>query len=102
MARRGEYKPKRKAVQDTERYKLTYLPLIAWAKAHAGNSPTVYGLAESEKMSYSTVRKHVNELIADGLLERRDGEIIIVGAEWYPPVSDTDGVREFAPPELAS
>lgn len=64
--------------------------LIDYAKLHVGNSPSLRDLTREAKkvgykMSLSAVRQHVTKLEAERRLERKDGKLIVIGADWQPP-----------------
>jgi repressor of nif and glnA expression len=64
--------------------------LCDYADDHVGNSPSLRDLhREVRKIGYrislSAVRQHVTKLEAERRLERKDGKLIVVGADWFPP-----------------
>jgi hypothetical protein len=64
--------------------------IIDYAHRHVGNSPSLRDLTREArslgyKMSLSAVRQHVTKLEAERRLERRDGKLIVIGADWLPP-----------------
>lgn len=78
-------KPKRQ----TRRDELMQV-IIDYAHRHVGNSPSLRDLTREAKslgyrMSLSAVRQHVTKLEAEHRLERRDGKLIVIGADWLPP-----------------
>jgi hypothetical protein len=36
-------------------------------------------------MCLSALRAHLDKLVDDGRLEKRDGRLIVVGSSWTPP-----------------
>jgi hypothetical protein len=82
--RGGARQQQKLPIEKTARYG-AYLKLCSWAADHGGNSPTERGLVSILGKSHSTVRWYVRDLISDGLLERIDGELVVVGATWKPP-----------------
>jgi Fe2+ or Zn2+ uptake regulation protein len=70
--------------------------IIEYAKEHVGNSPSMRDLMLAMKkrgqaMSISTIRQHVTKLEAENRLERRNGKLIVVGANWQQPHRRTPG-----------
>lgn len=79
------FKPKRQ----TRRDELMQV-IIDYAHRHVGNSPSLRDLTREARslgyrMSLSAVRQHVTKLEAEHRLERRDGKLIVIGADWLPP-----------------
>lgn len=76
----------------------TYNFIINYAKTHGGNSPSYGKIAAGCGFSKPTAFASVKQLVTAGLLEQRDGEIIIAGANLLVPgelgqggtVSDAD------------
>jgi len=67
-----------------KRYKV-YAYIIRYAKEHNGVTPSFLHLARHFDRSYSTVRGHIYELIAERLLRIEDRQIIVEDSEWIPP-----------------
>lgn len=64
--------------------------LIDYAKAHVGNSPSIRDLlAELHKRKYTmgrgTLHVHLIKLEAEQRIRRKDGKLIVIGADWIPP-----------------
>lgn len=64
--------------------------LIDYADAHVGNSPSIRDLhAEmlscGYTMSRGTLHVHLTKLQAERRLERVDGKLIVIGADWLRP-----------------
>jgi hypothetical protein len=65
--------------------------LIAYAREHGGNSPSVRGLwiefkrRKKAKMAYGVFLRHIERLEAEGKIARRDGVIVVSGAGWRAP-----------------
>lgn len=63
-----------------------YAAIVEYAAAHGGHTPSYRQLQEIASISStSVVGFHVNRLIKDGELERKDGHIIVIGGVWTPP-----------------
>lgn len=61
-----------------------------YADAHVGNSPSQRDLLRAlEKCGYAlskgTLQTHLLKLQAEGRLQRKDGKLIVTGADWIPP-----------------
>jgi hypothetical protein len=80
---------RRKSLEESQRYQVVYRALVDFAHSHSGASPTVRGLTQilRGQMSYSTVWRHVNQLVDDGLIERVDGVLVIRDSDWHPPAA---------------
>ena len=64
--------------------------LCDYADEHVGNSPSIRDLLrEMHKRGYTmgrgTLQVHLVKLEAERRLERRDGKLIVIGADWIPP-----------------
>lgn len=75
----------------TRRYEI-FEVLCDYAEDHVGNSPSFRDLlAELKKRGYkmtlSTLRIHITKLEAERVLERRDGKLIVIDADWIRPDS---------------
>jgi len=67
--------------------------LCQYAAEHKGNSPSLRDLlTEMHKHGYAigqtTLYFHLTYLEGQGVLERRDGKLIVVKSEWTPPPFD--------------
>lgn len=64
--------------------------LCNYALVHNGNSPSVRDLlTELHNLGYEighgTLTHYLGTLENQGMLERRDGKLIIINSEWIPP-----------------
>jgi repressor of nif and glnA expression len=64
--------------------------LCDYADSHVGNSPSLQDLCNEMKkrgyqISVGTIRTHMTKLIAEQRIERRDGKLIVIGADWLHP-----------------
>ena len=68
-----------------------YKFIVKWAMEHKGNTPSQRQIAAAIGVAGSTVHYHTQTLISQGLLERLDGELCVVRAQFdtEPDVFDT-------------
>ncbi len=60
--------------------------IVQFKRDHDGNAPTVRQIGAALTInSTSTVYYYLNCLARAGMIERKDGRILIVGAEWKAP-----------------
>lgn len=59
--------------------------ILDWAIAHQGNTPSQRQIAAGCGCSNSTAHHHTQVLIGRGLLERKDGELIVVRSTFSVP-----------------
>ena len=59
--------------------------IAEYAKANNGPTPTVSEIAYGRKLSRVTVYRHLDDLELRGLIEMRNGKIIIPDSTWIPP-----------------
>ncbi len=64
--------------------------IIDYAQMHLGNSPSQRDLMLEMKrrghaLSLSAIRQHLTKLEAEQRVVRRDGKLIVVGANWERP-----------------
>ena len=69
--------------------------LCDYADDHVGNSPSERDLwlemkSRGYKISHSTVRTHILKLMVEHRVERKDGKLIIVGADWIRPEENSN------------
>ena len=69
-----------------------------FAVDHCGNTPSLGEIARQFKISRNTVYSHTLKLVNDGRAKWIDGEFILVGAEYVPPVpqAPVQAVMRFA------
>lgn len=68
-----------------EPHEITYEKILEYAAQFNGNIPPVHFLREKLGYTRFTIYVHLNRLILEGKLDRRDGILVILGAEWKPP-----------------
>lgn len=61
-----------------------------YADQHIGNSPSVRDLlfamkSRGYKISQGTIQIHLVKLQAERRIDRLDGKLIVIGADWIPP-----------------
>lgn len=59
--------------------------ICRYAREHWGPSPSIREVAIEFGLNYTTVYRHIKRLIAEERLEMRDGKLMVVGANWFPP-----------------
>lgn len=64
-----------------------FLFIAEYADAHVGNTPSLGEIARAFNLKRSTVYTHTLKLVNDGRALWRDGELILIGSEFYPPTN---------------
>jgi len=65
-----------------------YRAILAYCGEHGGNTPTIRELMDIVGISSTSVVGYsINQLIDMGLLEVIDRKLVVVGAQWTPPVT---------------
>lgn len=64
--------------------------LCDYADDHIGNSPSIRDLLQEMHkrgycMSRGTLQVHIVKLQAERRIDRKDGKLIVIGADWIPP-----------------
>lgn len=64
--------------------------LCDYADAHVGNSPSIRDLLHEMRnrgyiISRGTLQIHLVKLQSERRIDRVDGKLIVVGADWIPP-----------------
>lgn len=64
--------------------------LCDYADAHIGNSPSIRDLLQEMrgrgyKISRGTLQIHLVKLQSERRIDRVDGKLIVIGADWIPP-----------------
>lgn len=59
--------------------------IAEWAIDHTGNTPSLGEIARAFKIERSTVYIHTLKLVNEGRAKWLDGELILVGSEFWPP-----------------
>lgn len=62
-----------------------YKYICEYSKEHIGNSPSIREVAFHFDRSYSTVYRHIQQLIEEDRLDWDDGKLIVLNAEWKAP-----------------
>ena len=61
--------------------------ICEYADGHNGPTPSIREVAFHFRRSYSTVYRHIQQLVEECRLEWRDGKLIVVDAQWLPPLN---------------
>lgn len=59
--------------------------IVQYAIDHHGPTPSIREIAHHFALAYTTCYHHIDALIAEGLLDKRDGKLIVSGAQWVSP-----------------
>lgn len=59
--------------------------IVDYAASHYGPTPSIREIAQHFDLAYTTVYHHVNALIDEGYLDKRDGKLIVMGGQWVSP-----------------
>lgn len=59
--------------------------ICEYAHKHNGPTPSIREVAFYFDRSYSTVYRHIQQLVEEQRLEWRDGKLIVVESRWLPP-----------------
>jgi len=63
----------------------TYYWIIEYAKKSTGPTPTVAEIANGRRLSRTTIRQHLAELVDMGYIKLHEGKISVVNSKWIPP-----------------
>lgn len=64
--------------------------ICEYADEHNGPTPSIREVAFYFRRSYSTVYRHIQQLVEEHRLEWRDGKLIVVASSWLPPENEWD------------
>ncbi len=56
--------------------------IVQYAIEHKGPTPTIREIAQHFRLAYTTCYYHIELLIKEGHLQKRDGKLIVTGAQW--------------------
>jgi hypothetical protein len=59
--------------------------IIDYADSKNGPTPTIWEIAESKRLPYSTVYHHIQKLQIWQRITILDNKLVVNGSEWLPP-----------------
>lgn len=59
--------------------------IVDYALSHQGPTPSIREIAHHFDLAYTTVYHHIDALMTEGYLEKRDGKLIVTGGQWVSP-----------------
>ncbi len=59
--------------------------IMHYASDHRGPTPSIREISHHFNLAYSTCYQHIEALIHEGHLDKRDGKLIVSGAQWTSP-----------------
>jgi hypothetical protein len=88
--------------QGERTWRKVYETILEYCAEYGGNFPTHRDLCDlCDIGSTSTVAYHIDALIEEGLIERVDYRLVVVGAKWIPPsnfqISESSPVSNRTP-----